>query len=111
MSCFCLVPIMILSLPIGWDWAPAQTIFDTKGRRLGTRGIWKHVYLVAYTDDSPLITAVVPVVYHVKDALTFLVNVTVHYQLQSTKDVDMTVEMEWGAKRSMRFDCIVLETK
>lgn len=76
----------------GWDWAPVQTQFDESGRRLGTRGLWKHAYVVQTT--SLFVTAVAPVVYAAGAPGQFLVNVTVFVDAPQAGLVD--VSTQWG---------------
>ena len=51
----------------GWDWSPYFNEQDNRKQKLGSKGIWKHVYIVTTTDL--LVHSVVPVVYHVGKVL------------------------------------------
>lgn len=87
----------------GWDWSPYGNHYDEKGRRLQSRGIWKHVYLTVW---APVVVhSVVPVVSHVSSSSStwtpsFLFNLTVHYAtLPGVSSVaPLVIKTDWLSK-------------
>ena len=77
----------------GWDWAPYNSYNDTRGERVGSRGIWKRVAIVSY--KILLVESVVPVVYH-RGEQVFALNLTVHYRSHQT--ISLSVETGWSSK-------------
>ncbi len=66
-------------------------MFDARGRRILSRGIWKDVTLVM---GEPIITSVVPVVYSRAPGV-FAVNVTLHLW-PGARASQLRVDTQWG---------------
>lgn len=75
----------------GWDWAMYSNVFDARGRRILSRGIWKDVTLVM---GDPIVESVVPVVYSRAPGV-FAVNVTLHLR-PGRRPSQLRIDTAWG---------------